>query len=99
MARINVAKQLRDTPYSNSLINAKWTTREGKTIRISKMDDNHVVNSARMLRRWVRDTFSPPINEEGYEDFFECTDYNYIAMTTEAKKRGLWGKVIEEDPK
>lgn len=36
-----------------------WTARDGRRIPVREMDESHLVNSARMVRRWLRDGTHP----------------------------------------
>jgi hypothetical protein len=80
----------------------KWTTKNGEQIDIKKLDDSHLLNILKFIKRRAREGVNVIINC-GYatdNDFIEYDGYtmygnevmehmNYSALLKEAKNRGL----------
>jgi len=74
---------------------AKWKTKDGTVIRICDMDDNHLINTLKLLKKQAQKIYSEENNEkESYNDEWRsCISYNFYPMELEAKRREIdWEK-------
>ena len=81
-----------------------WTTKDGKEIPYSKLEDTHLLNILKLIERKAEELDGEIINGGGIvwdtDDiwYVEGTEeewrekFGYLGLKTEAVKRGLFGK-------
>lgn len=75
-------KDMRCIPNENDL----WKTNQGEYIKVCDMEDDHLINTIRMLRQYA---LTKVIRQSSYTDWVDYVAPIFHFMTAEALKRGL----------